>query len=60
MASLQYIFLKALRSLDRDYIFLIPFPSHQSFIQDAPHTEKKERKHSFSSSFLLPALAIMQ
>lgn len=26
MAFLQYIFLKALRSLDRDYIFLISLP----------------------------------
>lgn len=51
MAFLRYIFLKALRSLDRDYIFLISFPSHQSFIQDAPQ-EKKEKKHSY---FLPPA-----
>lgn len=52
MAFLRYTFLKALRSLDRDYIFLISFPSHQSFIQDAPQEKKKERKHSY---FLPPA-----
>lgn len=45
MAFLRYTFLKALRSLDRDYIFLISFPSHQSFIQDAP--QEKKRKETF-------------
>lgn len=47
MAFLQYVFLKALRSLDRDYIFLISFPLHQSFIQDALHKKRKET-HSYS------------
>lgn len=46
MKFFQYIFLKALGSLDRDYILLILLPQHQSFIQDAP--QKKERKHSYS------------
>lgn len=45
MEFLWYTFLKALRSLDRDYIFLISFPSHQSFIQDAP--QEKKRKETF-------------
>lgn len=53
MAFLQYIFLKALRSLDRDYIVLISVPSHQSFIQDALR-EKKKRKETHS---LLPAFS---
>lgn len=48
MAFLQYIFLKALRSLDRDYIVLISVPSHQSFIQDALREKKRERKHILS------------
>lgn len=52
MAFLQYIFLKALRSLDRDYIFLILLPQHQSFIQDAPQEKKGKETHSYS---LLPA-----
>lgn len=61
MAFLWYIFLQALRSLDRDYIFLISLPSHQSFIQDAlqEKKKKKERKHIILS-FLYSAPAIMQ
>lgn len=47
MKFLQYIFLKALGSLDRDYIVLILLPKHQSFIQDAPQKKRKET-HSFS------------
>ena len=55
MAFLQYIFLKALRSLDRDYIFLISLPSHQSFIQDAPQDKKTGKEtHSYS---VLPAFS---
>lgn len=51
----QYIFLKALSSLDRDYIFLISLPRHQSFIQDATQEKKGGggvETHSYS---LLPA-----
>lgn len=52
----QYIFLKAPSSLDRDYIFLISLPWHQSFIQDATQEKKKGgvETHSYS---LLPAFS---
>lgn len=42
MKFFQYIFLKALGSLYRDYIVLILLPQHQSFIQDAPQKKRKE------------------
>lgn len=50
MKFLQYIFLKALGSLDRDYIVLILLPQHQSFIQDAPQKKKKGNTFLFSPS----------
>lgn len=60
--SLYIIFLKALGSLDHDYIFLILVPWHQSFIQDAPQKKKEEeeRKHILILPFLHPAVVIMQ
>lgn len=58
MKFLQYIFLKALGSSDRDYIVLILLPQHQSFIQDAPH--KKKKGNIPILSILHPAQAIMQ
>lgn len=50
----QYIFLKALSSLDRDYIFLISLPWHQSFIQDAT----QEKKGGNGNTFLFSASCI--
>lgn len=62
MTVFQYICLKALRLLDRDYMFLIWFllvPSlNQSFILDALRTKRKETR--FTLSFLHPAAVIMQ
>lgn len=57
MKFFQYIFLKALGSLDRDYIVLILLPQHQSFIQDAP---QKKKGNIPILSILHPAQAIMQ
>lgn len=48
--SLQYVFVTSLRSLDRDYLLLISFPPHQSFIPAAPQEEHLHSLRPASSS----------